>query len=109
MMKFSWMVLGTGTAIQNMKIDTILPTGSPAGKGNQHFDSTLIFPDGTFEGQINTKGRFVLLSSGPLTGYMYGLDIVVKGVWHGTGTYEGWTLVLETATGQPAAGYILIP
>jgi len=70
----------------------------------------LNFGDGTFKGIIVTKGLFGVVPVGPLAGMPFPLDVTQKGVWHGNGDYQGWTLVLQFATGDdPIEGYILVP
>jgi hypothetical protein len=95
------------TCIDNLNIQNL---STMTGKGNQHFDSTIVFQDGTFEGITNNKGIFRILQSPPqLVGFMASVDIVSMRVYHGTGAYLGWTLVIETASHQPVAGYLLMP
>jgi hypothetical protein len=69
------------------------------GKGSQHFDSHLVFADGTFVGIIQVKGTFVVLpETYPipyLRGYMVPVNVEFRGVWHGTGDYTGWIFQLE--------------
>ncbi|HLN45742.1 MAG TPA: hypothetical protein VK209_08550 [Candidatus Sulfotelmatobacter sp.] len=55
--------------------------------------------------------------SGPITsliGYLALRNGDWKGVWHGTGDYQGWTYVLEYevvngVTPSPLIGYLMIP
>jgi hypothetical protein len=78
------------------------------GIGHIQYDSTLVFPGGTFEGVINYRGTCII---GPNGGIRL-TDGHSRGVWHGTGDYQGWTLVRTQARppppGQPH-GYLLIP
>jgi hypothetical protein len=86
--------------------------------GHQTFDSQIVFAAGTFEGVLTFKGTFGVVpdtySVVALRGYMYPIDVTVKGVWHGTGAYTGQTLVMEydivnRVTPAPITGYLLIP
>jgi hypothetical protein len=81
--------------------------------GDQHWDTHIVFPDGTFEGVTNTRGTYRDYLSKNYPGMLAPLDVVTKGMYHGTGAYQGWTLMLESgfvnAVAIPATGYLLIP
>jgi hypothetical protein len=78
-------------------------------RGEQHFDSEIDFTAGSFVGGHNVKGTFGMYT-GAFMGLLKSVDTSTMGVWHGTGAYHGWTLVMEYATGDPAVGgYVLIP
>ena len=79
------------------------------GIGDQHFDTQIVFPDGTFEGVTNIRGTYKSYTSVNFPGFLAAISTVSKAVYHGTGLYQGWTLELETATGLPVTGYLLIP
>lgn len=81
--------------------------------GNVHYDGNIVFPDGTFEGVTNVRGTFRDYLSKNYPGMLAPNDTVSKGMYHGTGAYQGWTLVVEgnyvNGTALPATGYLLIP
>ncbi len=97
------LVNGTSSAVVNQNWNIHI------GLGEQRFDSEITFKGGTFEGGHNVRGNFTIYTSGTFAGLLRGIDTVTKGVWHGTGAYLGWTLVMDTATGLPVTGYLLIP
>ena len=94
-------------------------------------NSTLEFQDGTFEGTISVSGNFTvvpvtspvsLIPDAPIPTQIPGLpagtiiadNTIQRGVWHGTGQYQGWTLFLEyqtinEAASLPLVGYLLVP
>jgi hypothetical protein len=76
------------------------------GKGTWQFESTIVFPGGTFEGQIWYGGTWVINGDQPTP---VGADLVQRGVWHGTGAYRGWTFKLEMDAAHVTEAYMLIP
>lgn len=89
---------------------TIYFINSATGKGRAISISELVFEGGSFKGIIFTKGVFGFIPAGPLQGLPFPLDVTQKGIWHGSGEYSGWTLVIEFETGDdPIEGYILVP
>lgn len=79
------------------------------GLGEQHLRTVITFPDGTFEGITQISGTYKTFTSITYPGFLAAINTEQKGVYHGTGDYRGWTLELETATGLPVTGYLLIP
>lgn len=79
------------------------------GIGEQHFHTVITFPAGTFEGVTQIRGLYKTYTSINYPGFLAAINTEQKAVYHGTGAYLGWTLELETATGQSVTGYILIP
>jgi hypothetical protein len=94
-----------GTSSANLDQNLNLKTS----EGEQHFDSTIAFADGSFVGGHNVKGTFIIYTTVGFAGLLKSVDTTTRGVWHGTDAYQGWTLVMDTATGQPVTGYLLIP
>ncbi len=81
---------------------------SITGEGMAISEGILTFAGGTFKGVIISKGVFVL-GIMPF-GLPFPSDITQKGVWHGDGEYQGWTLVLQYTSGDdPIEGYLLVP
>ena len=81
---------------------------SITGEGMARSEGILTFAGGTFKGVIISKGVFVL-GIMPF-GLPFPSDVTQKGIWHGDGEYQGWTLVLDFATGDdPIEGYMLVP
>ncbi len=79
------------------------------GIGEQHLRTTITFPGGTFEGVTQISGTYKPFTSITYPGFLAAINTNQKGVYHGTGDYQGWTLEIETATNQPVTGYVLIP
>lgn len=78
---------------------------SITGKGMAISEGILTFAGGTFKGIIITKGLFGLMAGMP-----FPIDVTQKGIWHGDGEYQGWTLVLQYTSGDdPIEGYLLVP
>lgn len=82
---------------------------SITGEGMAISEGNLDFGGGTFKGIVITRGVFGVMPSGPMAGMPFPLDVTQKGVWHGDGDYQGWTLVLEFTTGDPMEAYLLVP
>jgi hypothetical protein len=80
---------------------------SITGEGIGISEGILNFGGGTFKGIIITRGVFDL-GIMPF-GLPFPSDVTQKGVWHGDGEYQGWTLVLEFTTGDPMEAYLLVP
>lgn len=106
----SYRVVGTGINLvgssqsivnQNEDLNT--------GIGEQHLRTTITFPGGTFKGLTQISGTYKTYTSITYPGFLAAVNTDQKGVYHGTGDYQGWTLEIETTTGQPVTGYILIP
>jgi hypothetical protein len=106
----SYIVTGTGIHLvgssqsivnQNEDLNT--------GLGEQHLRAVVTFPGGTFEGVTQIRGLYKTYTSITYPGFLAAINTEQKAVYHGTGAYQGWTLELETATGQPVIGYLLIP
>jgi hypothetical protein len=79
------------------------------GEGEQHFRTVITLSEGTFEGITQIRGLYKTYTSINYPGFLAAINTVQKAAYHGTGLYQGWTLELETATGQPVTGYVLMP
>jgi hypothetical protein len=78
---------------------------SVTGEGMAISEGILTFAGGTFKGIIISKGLFGLMAGMP-----FPIEVTQKGVWHGDGEYQGWTLVLQYTSGDdPIEGYLLVP
>ncbi|HEX9261028.1 MAG TPA: hypothetical protein VF893_00695, partial [Candidatus Bathyarchaeia archaeon] len=107
-----------GIVNQNLEIQGYLGV-VPIGQGNQQMESTITITDeeghtGTFEGILHYRGDFGIPQTGFWAGYLIPFNAVSRGVWHGTGDFQGWTYVLEYeiingGTPSPLVGYLLIP
>ena len=84
---------GTGTVVVEYKINT------KTGMGVAHSWVVFTLPGGTFEGDILWVGKLALAPDNTL--------LVVKVMWHavyhGTGDYEGWKIVVNN-NGRPSWG-----
>jgi len=96
-------LVGSSQSIVNQNEDMT------AGIGEQHLHTTITFPGGTFIGITQISGTYKTYTSITYPGFLAAVDTVQKGVYHGTGLYQGWTLELETATGQSVIGYLMAP
>jgi hypothetical protein len=106
----SYRVVGTGIDLVG-KSESVVNQNEDfnTGLGEQHLHTTITFQDGTFVGITQISGTYKSFTSITYPGFLAAITTVQKGVFHGTGLYQGWTLELETATGQPVTGYLLIP
>jgi hypothetical protein len=107
----TYSVTGVGVYLTGSAFDTgVGNLNLKNGVGHIAYDSHLEFQDGTFEGTVSLSGTFTVAPSGTLIAN----NTIQKGIWHGTGQYQGWTLVLEYqtkdgATSLPLIGYLLVP
>jgi hypothetical protein len=60
---------------------------------------------GTFEGN-NIQYGICMVMGGV---FPYLVDGTIHAVFHGTGDYQGWTLVRTRQSGEPWESYLLIP
>jgi hypothetical protein len=126
----TYSVTGVGVYLTGSSVDTgVGNLNLKNGVGHITYDSHLEFQDGTFEGTLSFSGTFTLvtetnplpepgapipaLTPGPPSGTLIANNTIQKGIWHGTGQYQGWTLVLEYqtkdgATSLPLIGYLLV-
>jgi hypothetical protein len=73
------------------------------GRGVWHWDITLVFPGGTFEGIVQVDGTYSMVGGFPVSS-----DAVQSGTFHGTGDYQGWTFKIEIVSNLVTA-FMLIP
>jgi hypothetical protein len=99
---------GTGVGNLNLKNNV----------GHLTYDSHLEFQNGGFDGTISISGTFIIVPdtypNPELRGIMVAWNANQHGVWHGTGDYTGWSLVLDFETTEgvsplPLIGYLLVP
>jgi hypothetical protein len=65
------------------------------GKGNMHYTVKITLDDGTFEGTMNIHGTF----TGPdALHHVWQFNGFRQGVFHGTGAYQGWKIVVSGPT-----------
>ena len=65
------------------------------GKGNMHYTIKITLDDGTFEGTSNLHGTFTEPSA---SHHVQLVDGFRQGVFHGTGAYQGWKIVVSGPT-----------
>ena len=86
-------LMGTATFEVEYKINT------DTGMGVVHISGVFTVPGGTFEGDLLWVGEFALNADNTL----YVAKIMWHAVYHGTGDYEGWKIVVNN-NGRPSWG-----
>jgi hypothetical protein len=114
-----YLVTGVGVYLEGSTLSTgVGNLNLKNNVGHIAYDSHIEFQDGGFDGTISISGTFAIVPDTypdpTIRGMMVPWNAVQHGVWHGTGEYRGWTLVLdfettEGVTPSPLLGYLQVP
>ena len=100
----NFVIVGEGVNLQGHSESTFdFNINLENGRGVWHWDITIIFPDGTFEGIAQVTGTYSMVGGMPVSS-----DSVQIGTFCGTGAYQGWTLKITSSSAGVEAS-MLIP